>query len=448
MKQGNILVEQVMLDGTQVEGYDCSLSRNEIFEELKKYFPNLQKCKDYSPCYIGQYKGNKYTIRCKNVTYLGNPHPLYKKRIQIPDDLQLFYNKSRNMGAVPILLGIYKYGDNTIFVDFRIDTYIEKRANNSSAHIYTSDLSDATEMGFFQKTDYFGNRITVFMPNAINTFLDDFFEQYNFGEDKDLDFGRYKKYDDLAVWNSEEERKSIFLQEYTKVDVSIEKRIQECSYLFKKEIIPKVRNFFEKEEKKWQGIECYKKMVADNYRNKFQPEWVGFFLEYRFEKYLIENCLQNSIVYYQDKKRGGIDLDLYFPNIECFGDLKAHSDNSRGIQGNDWETVSSIIRKNVPNNHIFYIVCEHTTKKDSEYNYEVTKYWNKLQNKSNLLSYHKRMKHDVDLKKVYILDINNKNEQYLTMFKQGVNSNGKPREPKIMIEQNNIDSFLLDEIIL
>ncbi|MFR5586031.1 MAG: hypothetical protein ACLTLQ_21325 [[Clostridium] scindens] len=56
-------------------------------------------------------------------------------------------------------------------------------------------------------------------------------------------------------------------------------------------------------------------MIADNYRNKYQPEWAGFYLEYRFEKYLKENSLEHLIRYEQNKKKNGIDLDLYFPTL-------------------------------------------------------------------------------------------------------------------------------------
>lgn len=186
-------------------------------------------------------------------------------------------------------------------------------------------------------------------------------------------------------------------------------------------------------------------MIKDNYKNKYQSEWAGFYLEYEFEKYIDKNSLQRLVRYAQDKKEGGIDLDLYFPSIKQYGDLKAHSDYSRGIQGNDWNTVHNLIEKG---EHIFYIICEHSTEKDSEYDYEVTKFWNTVRKKSNLLSYAKRMKHSVVLKKAYILDINKENSQYLSKFKQGINSNGKPREPKIMIDSDNIKYFLIKEILL
>jgi hypothetical protein len=218
--------------------------------------------------------------------------------------------------------------------------------------------------------------------------------------------------------------------------------------MFKQEIAPTITMFFQKEEKEWNGIACYQKMIRSDYRNKYQPEWVGFFLEYEFEKYLSENQLHNLITYAQDKKAGGIDLDLYFPTLEVYGDLKAHSEESRGIQGNDWDTVFSIINQHDEKGHIYYIVCEHSTEKDSLHDYEVTKFWNTAQHKSNLMSYSARMKHHVKLKKVYLLDINYNNRQYLTTFRQGINSNGKPRAPKIMIEQDNLSHFVIEELSL
>jgi hypothetical protein len=55
------------------------------------------------------------------------------------------------------------------------------------------------------------------------------------------------------------------------------------------------------------------------------------------------------------------------------------------------------------------------------------------------------MKNNVTLKKIYILDINKKNKNYLTIFRQGINSNGKPRAPKIMIDEKNLEHFIIFE---
>lgn len=424
---GSVLVDQVLSDGTIVEDYDTCLSISEIYQKINQYFPNIRKDKK-SKIIIGEYKSQKYAIRCKNITYLGNPHSQYKKRIQIAGDLIDFYNTAINMNAKPILLGIYSYRDLTLFAEFRIDTYINKKAHNSSAHVYSSDLSAAAIHGYFEKDDYFNNHVTVFKPETVNIFLDEI----------------------LFSDNNTNELKTEATAKSNENKSNSEKEIKDKSYskILREDIIPKIKAFFKNENTHWNGIQCYQKMINADYRNKYQPEWAGFFLEFEFEKYIKDNDLEEIIQYAQDKKKGGIDLDLYFPQIKSYGDLKTHSNESKAIQGNDWNTVFGIIEQQKPNSHIYYIVCEHSTNKDCLYDYEVTKFWNKAQWKENLMSYHKRMKHDVTLECVYILDINYDNHQYLTKFKQGINSNGKPREPKIMIEQDNLKHFIVEKIIL
>lgn len=447
MKKGNVLVEQVLKDGTIIEQYDTSLTPSEICEVLLKYFPKLEKIDAKPTFYIGKYKNYKYAIRCKNVTYLGNPHPTYKKRIQISKDLYSFYDTALSIGAEPILMGVYTSDKNTIFVDFKIDTYIDKKAHNSSAHIYTSDLYAATVDGYFQKIDCFGNTVTAFRPDVIDVFLDEFFG-INLEEktvvQKSIDLLPIK-IDSKMVFDK---NRDTALEINTGAVSDVERRVLPYVERFKETISPEFKKFFSNIEKNWHGIKCYKEMIEADYKNKYQPEWVGFFLEYCFEKFIKDNQLERRITYYQDKKDGGVDLDLFFPEIYSFGDLKAHSEDSRGIQGNDWNTIFSILNKNNESSHIYYIVCEHATEKDSVYDYEVTKFWNTEQKKTDLLSYHKRMKNNVTLKKVYILDINFDNKEYLTMFKQGINSNGKPRAPKIMIEHDNLKYFILEEFIL
>lgn len=457
MKQGKVLVEQVLKDGQQVEGYDESLSPAEIYDVIKKHFPNIYKDSTDPRIMVGDYKGHKFAIRCKNVTYLGNPHPHYKKRIQIAEDLKKFYELARSIDAIPMLMGIYSFHDNIIFVNFKIDTYIEKKAHNSSAHIYVSDLIAATEEGYFQKKDYFDNIITAIRSDIVDVYLEEFINTdiSNSNEpvkiiEKDHNEENIKDVSERDIvdlnYNFGDEIVPVAEKQRTGVTETDQKRLSTYATIFKDEIIPKVKEFFGKEKKTWSGIECYQKMIASNYRNKYQPEWVGFFLEYEFEEFIKSNHLTHLIKYAQDKKKGGIDLDLYFPPIESYGDLKAHSEKSRGIQGNDWNTIFDIINKQDEKSHVYYIVCEHSTEKDKDHDFEVTKYWNTAQKKDDLMSYSNKMKNNIKLKKVYILDINYSNHEYLTMFKQGLNSNGKPREPKIMIEQDNLKHFVVEQI--
>ena len=444
MKKGTVLVDQVLPDGKIVQGYDESLSPSEIFETLRTTFPAIKTEYVGNRIITGEYNGVKYAIRCKNITYLGNPHPAYKKRIQIANDLNSFYKDALKIGAKPLLIGIYCHQNNLIFSDFSISTYLSRKAHNSSAHVYSSDIAVATEDGYFQKVDYFGNRITLFRSDAINIFLDEVLGIENISRNSSLmmPFQEYSEgYFDSVV---EDKNLENFIDEVGHSVAGLNKSYDSLL----EEIISLVRHFFTTVHKKWHGIACYEEMISNDYRNKFQPEWAGFYLEYEFEKYLKNNGLKDKIIYSQNKKKDGIDLDLFFPSVDSFGDLKAHSEGSNGIQGNDWKTIMSIIDKKSQNNHVYYIVCEHETEKDIDYNYEVTKFWNSIQKKADLMSYHKKMKNNVTLKKAYILAIGSDNRQYLTKFIQGINSNGKPREPKIMIEKKNLNHFVIAETIL
>ena len=59
------------------------------------------------------------------------------------------------------------------------------------------------------------------------------------------------------------------------------------------------------------------------------------------------------------------------------------------------------------------------------------------------MSYSKKMKNNITFTDFKILEINNYNKGYLSIFKQGVNSNSKSREPKIKINNSDINNFLI-----
>lgn len=108
----------------------------------------------------------------------------------------------------------------------------------------------------------------------------------------------------------------------------------------------------------------------------------------------------------------------------------------------DYNTIFNSIKNE---GKIWYIVLTHKTVKDKDKGFIVTKYWNTKQGKDNLLSYGNKMKFSAELESFQILEINNYNKQYLSIFKQGVNSNGKIREPKIKINKKAINNFLIYE---
>ena len=385
MKISNVIVEQI-LDSTVVEDYAEILTPTETKEIICNSF-NGAKINSNGYIY-GSYMGMEYCILCKNISYLGNPHPIYKKRIQIPEHFINLYKENSKKGIITLLIGVYKYKDTILFCDFDTSKYINNKSHNSSAHIYTIDLLNGFRNGIFKKKDYRDNIITVFDENNINKFLE------------------------------------------IKLSASSTTGV---------EVFDTLDNFFASMFKEWIGIDCYMEMIENGFNNKFQPEWPGFYLEYKLEKYLEENHKKDIIRYCQNKKNGDIDLDLYFPKLGIYGDLKTHSLNSTAIQGNDYETIMSLIE----NQSIYYIVCCHETEKDKNHNFVVTEFWNKSQYKTDLHSYGNKMKYSVKLKKYYILEINKYNKKYLKIFNQGKNSDGKPREPKIMIPDKYIENFLV-----
>ena len=116
-----------------------------------------------------------------------------------------------------------------------------------------------------------------------------------------------------------------------------------------------------------------------------------------------------------------------------------HSNTSLSIIGNDYDTIEELVKKG----KVYYIVCNMVPEMDRDYDYEVTNFWNKIQNKENVLSDSNKMKHNVHLFSYYILEINKFNYIYLDVFNQGKNSDGGLRKPKISISNKNLGNFLI-----
>jgi hypothetical protein len=389
MKASIKKVEQILKNGEIVIDYGEILDKKEISKIIQEKFPNISFRNNNI---YGRYNNVDFNIYFKNISYLGNPHPIFKKRIQIPSNFKNVYLDNLDANVKTILLGLYKYKDTILFCDFDTSNYTNNNLHNSSAHVYTIDLQKGLEQGLFQKRDFKGNIITVFTP------------------DKILEFYKYK---------------------FTNKEIDS-----------KFEVVNTFDEFFSSISKDWLGIECYKEMINSNYRNKFQSEWAGFYLEYLMDNYIADHHLFDIIRYEQDKTNSGIDLDLYFSRINSYGDLKTHSETSGGVLGNDYETIRDLVQKG----NIYYIVCNHDTEMDKDNGNIVTKFWNRVQGKNDPLSYSNKMKYEVILKSYYILEINKYNFKYVDMYNQGKNSDGKPRKPKISISMKNIDNFLIHAV--
>ena len=379
-----IQIEQVE-NKAIIKDFDERLSVKDIKNILSKSV-TVENSKNPFQCTVNNIK---ITLLVKQITYLGFPHLHFKKRIQITKGWGRLLNDVKTF-----LIGIYKYKDTCIYTYFDKTNFKNRVTNNSSAHVSSFDILKAQELGIFIKTDLRGNIITTIR------------------EDCFLEFLTKLSYDETPI------SKEITLFDNFKRNLNIQ----------------------------YNGIDCYQEMINAKYKNKFQAEWVGFYLEYIFEIFLNQNSKYLSVCNYQSlKKDNEIDLDLNF-NEKYMGDLKTHSNNSGAILGND---KNNIIKALEQHSKIWYIVFSHDTIKDKDRDYLVTKFWNNAINESDkkkkkdIMSYAHKMKHQIQFTDYKILEINKFNYLYLTDFKQGKNSNGNERDAKIKIDSKLINNFLI-----
>lgn len=381
-------VEQLNKDNIVEYEYDQILSRTQLIQ----HFNALEEFSNSSSTipYECSYKGTNITLLIKNISYLGNPHLIYKKRIQIPRNWHTYLQDKD-----AFLIGVYHYQGSFLYCLFDTTNYRNNQINNSSAHIYTIDLLKARQLGIFQKKDKNDNMLTVFTAENISKVFD-----------------------------------SVLLNAETLVPEEFRMFSQYVQTL----------------HKEWYGIDCYKEMQEDNFSQAYQAEWAGFYNEYRFEKYLRANDEAGRLCEKITQKTDGtIDLDLWFVGMQCYGDLKTHT-VTQDLLGND---KNNFFRSLEQYGKVWYLVISHETLKDKQYR-EVTRYWNESINRNqgknkSLDSYLSRMKNKVFLKYIFILEVNHFNKQYLSDFNQGRNSDGAARNSKIKIKKSDLknDNFVI-----
>lgn len=389
-------VEQVTRSGDIVLDYDETLTPKQIDALMSDLFGPVLKRDDKQFVLY-----NKIGILACNVTYLGHPHPLYKKRIQLKSYYLDYLTKNSVSNIKTLYVGIYTYKKTRLFVVFEPSTYAGKKSHNSSAHVYSINLQYAQRAGTFNKVDAFGNNIHIY-----NTY----------------EFVRYIKTLGGEVLGG------------TTGD-DIIKMIQECFGDFKNEI-----------PSRWNGVSCYKEMLEANDNNARQGEWQGWYFEYLFKKYLTNHHV-NNISWHADRSDSGIDLDIKFTDYEwVFGDLKADQIN-HDILGNSFETLDTVIKDK--DGIVYYICCLYKAEKDSDHQYEVTRFWNTLRDnpydsEDDIRNrYGKRMKYAVEPKKLCVLKIDQITYELLKRnpFAQGLNSDGNERKPKLKVSKDMINAL-------
>lgn len=405
VKHMNIDSEQITLDKSLIFAQDQPLSN----KELQNCIINVlgkDKCKVLkvpSRKWLLEYSDNGkiYHLLVRTCTYLGNPHPIYKKRVQLPIWFNEYTNliNQKNPNIDVRYIGVYHYGDknhgdNIVFIDFKKETYLTKTGHNSSAHVYTNDIFQAMTHGVFTKEDNFGNTISTIRRDKFRNYL----------------------------INTESETHTLF------------------------DIFRKFNNGFTFGQ--WlKALDVIKEMHRNGWHQWRQTEWAGWFLEYKFNKFTLDNNVTNQIRYVGSslKHEGDLDFDIRFDEENFYGDLKASDITKKETPGNDQKNLVECIYMF---DKFWYVIYEHETIKDSKATgYDATKGRNRYIKSvdpsydKDELSYHERMKNSVKFMRMSIIELNRVNfREVLTEFNQGHQPDGSARNPKFNINKKVLEN--------
>lgn len=393
---GATKVDQLLPDATITSDFDEKLTESRKNELLLSALPGAEQT-SFAGQRVIRYGDN--VIFKKQVTYLGNPWPGFKKRIQIPNTWLHAKSAADARTLTTHFVGIYHYNSVTIFVDFTPDTYVKRKANNSAAHVATNDLYQAQTLGIFSRSDRNGNHLTSIRHDYFSDYLRGYVEK------------QHPSITTFERFNSE------FLTG---------NRIN--------------------------ALDAVKEMYAANWPDTFQGEWPGFYLEYYLDSFLKKYELETSIHFQKLKDHGSFDFDLVFKQgsrVEYYGDLKASNASASGSPGNDAEDLKNCIDEF---GRFWYIIYEHDTWRSRDNGDHATRQWNEWrQSVGHLprkgydpLSYWSRFKEAVRFTRMFILEVNKANiDVVFEDFNQGRQADGSARALKVMIRKRNIDNFLI-----
>lgn len=393
---GSVLVDQIGLDGSLRRGFDTTLTTRQRDDLLLDALPGATVER-----YAGESVvlfGNQVILR-KQVTYLGNPWELFKKRIQIPPSWKAVHSRAVADGLTPRFVGVYHYDGVTIFVDFDPSTYVLRKANNSAAHVATNDLYQAQTLGVFSRADVRGNQLTCV------------------------------RFDLFA-------------------DYLLERVREDNPYL---DVFDDFNSQFLTGER-LEALDAVREMHAAAWPDAMQGEWAGFYLEFRFDEFLRRTAAQRLVAFQKAKRRGDFDYDLVFRNrgqVVYFGDLKASNETYHESPGNDADDIARCVARY---GRFWYVIYEHETWHSRDEGDLAVMAWNDWRRSVghvgrkafDPLSYARRLKSAVRFSRMMILEVNQANfDAILGDFNQGHQPGGAARALKVMITKRNIDNFLI-----
>lgn len=393
---GSIVVDQVGPGGELLQDVDTTLSEREKNEILLAALPGA-RVETYAGARVVRF--HDHVILKAQVTHLGHPWPAFKKRIQIPRPWLEVERQARQDGLVARFVGIYRYGSVTIFVDFDPRTYVLRAANNSAAHVATNDLHQAQTAGLFERVDRNGNHLTSVRHDCLADYL-------------------------------------------TGTAVAVHPAV-DAFRRFNDELL----------DGEWlTALDASREMHAADWPDRFQNEWAGFYLEFRFDRFVRAESLTDVVEFQKEKRAGAYDYDLVIHSergADFFGDLKASSLTTSEAIGNDRD---DLVRCLEERGRFWYVIYEHDTVHGKTDEHAATIAWNEWRRQAghvqrkeySPLSYSSRFKAAVRFVRMHVLEVNAANAPLvLGDYRQGRQPSGAAREPKVKILKKHIDNFLI-----
>jgi len=391
-------IDQILNDGRVIQiGTDQKFTPSAINDLLRSCFQTCQITGGRIALPPLKEGGKGVCFYTRNINHLGGDWSSEKKRIQIGTDFPAFYRENERANIETVLLGVYHYFPDgksgvTLFVCFSSKTYAGRSTNNSAAHVHTIDLLNAQKNGVYRRIDKSGNELLVLNRENL-----------------------------IRHVNSIRGEKEISSVETDRA------------------ILAYLGDMFDSMPRKFKGIDCFKEMMAANDTQRMnQGAWEGWYYEFYVQRYLGEHPTE-SIVWWSKKGKGDLDFDLRFPHCEWFyGDLKSDVEE-KDVQGNLKENIDLLVTSK--GGRLWYIAIEFSSDRDSDHEFETTRWWNKQLGKVDKpLSYCSRMKFAIVVNKMEVFEIRQETLQYLKVY-QPSPVKGKPRKPKYKIP-NKMKEYL------
>lgn len=254
----------------------------------------------------------QFNIYVSNITYMGNPHPKFKKRMQLSESANKSYLRNANdLRNINLMLGLYVYDDNNPII-VAWDSSANKYAGKSkSSHVYVKDIQNAMINGVSQRTDKYKNNIYCFKCEHLKNFFN-----YNFMVlDHNETFLSYLK------------GFGIYVDEFSFMD----------------EMVKYLKNDLEEKNFIWDGKKSIDEMKCNSYSKWKETEWQGFFFEYLMQRSIMdEHEDMQQVLEIPGPKYGNTTFDSFY-NIPW--DFKVHSDNSNRVITNDLDAIEKAIKE-------------------------------------------------------------------------------------------------------